>query len=66
MELLFKFRLAYIVEGECVIRYDNERGKGDHRHCGADELDYAFSTPDQLMQDFHADIARWNHEYGRS
>ncbi|MCC7278657.1 MAG: hypothetical protein IT487_10130 [Chromatiaceae bacterium] len=32
----------------------------------ADESDYAFSTPDQLMQDFQADIARWNHEYGRS
>jgi hypothetical protein len=62
----FKYRLAYVVSGECVVRYDNERGKGDHRHFGADESDYAFSTPDQLMRDFSTDIARWNHEHGRS
>jgi tRNA (Thr-GGU) A37 N-methylase len=30
----FKYRLAYVVGGECVLRYDNERGKGDHRHAG--------------------------------
>jgi len=62
----FKYRLAYVVEGECVVRYDNERGKGDHRHVGDRESDYAFSDPDQLMRDFNADIARWNHEHGRS
>ena len=26
----FKYRLAYVVCGECVLRFDNERGKGDH------------------------------------
>jgi len=25
----FKYRLAYVVRGECVLRYDNEAGKGD-------------------------------------
>ena len=30
----FKYRLAYIVEGRRVLGYDNERGKGDHRHDG--------------------------------
>lgn len=30
----FKYRLALVVNGECVLRYDNERGKGDHRHIG--------------------------------
>ena len=59
----FKYRLAYVVGGECVLRYDNERGKGDHRHFGEQELDYAFSTPEQLMLDFNADITRWNHEH---
>ena len=63
---LFKYRLAYVVKDECVLRYDNERGKGDHRHFGPDEMPYAFLTPDQLMLDFNADITRWNHEYGRS
>lgn len=61
----FKYRLAYVVGGHCVIRYDNERGKGDHRHWGDEEHDYRFSTPDQLMQDFNADIVRWNHEHSR-
>lgn len=63
---LFKYRLAYVVKGECVVRYDNERGKGDHRHFGAEESRYAFSTPDRLMLDFGADIERWNDEHGRS
>ncbi len=63
---LFKYRLAYVVAVECVLRYDNESGKGDHRHFDEEEVQYAFSTPDQLMADFNADIARWNHEHGRS
>lgn len=63
---VFKVRLAYVVRGECVMRYDNERGKGDHRHVGTSEWPYAFSTSDQLMSDFDSDIARWNHENGRS
>lgn len=59
---LFKYRLAYVVRGECVLRYDNEAGKGDHRHFGKRESAYAFTTPDQLIADFQRDIARWNHE----
>ncbi len=62
----FKYRLAYVVRGECVVRYDNERGKGDHRHFDTRESDYAFSSPEQLMLGFNADIARWNHEHRRS
>ena len=62
----FKYRLAYIVAGKCVLRYDNERNKGDHRHVGTVEAPYTFSTPDQLMADFNADIVRWNDENGRS
>ena len=26
------YRLAYVVDGVCLLRYDNEPGKGDHRH----------------------------------
>jgi len=63
---LFKYRLAYVVEEQCVLRYDNDLGMGDHRHTEATEEPYAFSTPDQLMADFEADVARWNHEHGRS
>lgn len=58
----FKYRLAYIVEGVCVVRYDNEAGKGDHRHFGGKENAYAFRTPEKLIADFERDIARWNRE----
>ena len=54
-----KYRLAYIVEGECVLRYDNESGKGDHRHIGGKETTYVFISVDQLLDDFLADVARW-------
>lgn len=62
-EHAFQYRLAYLVKGQCVVRYDNERGKGDHRHFGAEEFSYIFSTPEQLMVDFNLDSVRWNHEY---
>jgi hypothetical protein len=62
----FKYRLAYVVQEQCVLRYDNERGKGDHRHTDSGEEPYAFSSADRLMADFEADIARWNHDNGRS
>ena len=62
----FKYRLAYVVRGECVLRYDNEVGKGDHRHFGRKENAYVFTTPEQLILDFQNDIARWNHENGNS
>ena len=58
----FKYRLAYVVEGVCVLRYDNEAEKGDHRHFDGKERAYAFTTPDQLIADFQQDIARWNRE----
>lgn len=58
----YKYRLAYVVEGECVLRYDNETGKGDHRHSSGKESSYAFVSPDKLIADFQRDIARWNHE----
>ena len=34
----FKYRLALVVEGDCVLRYDNEPGKGDHKHIGEEFL----------------------------
>ena len=62
----YKYRLAYVVGGKCVLRYDNEAGKGDHRHYGGKERDYAFSTPEKLIADFQRDIKRWNDENGHA
>ena len=36
--------LFYGHQGERIIGYDNERGKGDHRHVEGNEEPYAFST----------------------
>ena len=30
----YKYRLAYIANQRCVLRFDNEAGKGDHKHVG--------------------------------
>jgi hypothetical protein len=58
----YKYRLAFIVEDECVLRYDNEAGKGDHRHTRTRELTYAFESPEKLVQDFLRDARRIHHE----
>ncbi|HEX3526985.1 MAG TPA: DUF6516 family protein [Thermoanaerobaculia bacterium] len=58
----YKYRLAYVVNDVCVLRYDNEAGKGDHLHFGGEESAYRFTTPEQLIADFQQAIARWNHE----
>ena len=55
----FKYRLALIVEGKCVLRYDNETGKGDHKHIGEDEIPYVFTTPQALLNDFWHDVNNW-------
>jgi hypothetical protein len=54
----YKYRLACVVDEVCVLRYDNEAGKGDHRHFGEREASYAFTTLEQLVEDFWADVAR--------
>lgn len=58
----YKYRLAYVVRGKCVLRFDNELGKGDHRHIGSQENAYAFIGPDELLADFWRDVQRWNDE----
>lgn len=58
----FKYRLAYVVRGECVLRYDNETGKGDHRHFDGKESAYVFTTPQKLVADYQNDIVRRNNE----
>ena len=55
----YKYSLAYVVKGNCVLRYDNEAGKGDHRHVGSVEQAYAFTTPAALLADFWSDVAGW-------
>lgn len=49
---LYKYRLAFAVRGECLLRFDNETGKGDHRHARGRESAYRFTSLDRLFADF--------------
>lgn len=53
-----KYRLYCGKEGECIVRYDNETRKGDHRHIGPTEMEesYRFISLAKLLADFEADI----------
>jgi hypothetical protein len=52
----FKYRLVYIVGGERRLGYDNERGKGDHRHIAGLEEPYQFQSIDRLLAEFVAGV----------
>ena len=55
----FKYRLAFVVDEVCVLRFDNEAGKGDHKHLGEREAPYAFTALAQLLADFWNEIEQW-------
>jgi len=52
----FKYRLYFRKGGKRLVGYDNERGKGDHRHVLGRELAYRFTSPDRLIADFLANV----------
>jgi hypothetical protein len=54
----YKYRLFYGRAGERIVGYDNERTKGDHRHLDGKEEPYAFSTVENLVRDFLADVEK--------
>ena len=58
----YKYRLAFVVAGACVLRYDNETGKGDHKHVRGKEVKYRFVSADKLVADFFEDVRRWQNE----
>lgn len=51
-----KYSLYYGRAAERLVGYDNERGKGDHKHIAGRELRYRFVSVQQLVADFLADI----------
>ena len=52
----FKYRLVYIVDGERVLGYDNQRGKGDHKHLLGIESQLHFVSIDDLLQQFVTEV----------
>ena len=59
-----KYRLYYgLVDGRCLVRFDNESGKGDHKHVGSQEERYQFIDVETLVADFLAEIEKARRKY---
>jgi hypothetical protein len=52
----FKYRLVFVRDGKRLVGYDNERGKGDHKHVDDTEQPYTFIDETQLIEDFWQDV----------
>lgn len=57
-----KYRLYFGRDGERLVGYDNERGKGDHRHVLGRESRYRFVDVRKLVADFLADVEKARHD----
>jgi hypothetical protein len=53
-----KYRFFCGTAKTCLVRYDNEGGKGDHRHYGDHEEMYPFQSIERLLEDFRSDCVR--------
>ncbi len=56
---LFKYSLSLVLNGVCVLRFDNESGKGDHYHLGAQQVPYRFKDLPALLDDFWRLVEKW-------
>ena len=54
-----KYRLYFGRSGKCLVRYDNESGKGDHRHVRGRETPYSFVSLAKLRRDFESDMKKY-------
>jgi hypothetical protein len=52
----YKYSLFYGRPGQRLVGFDNERGKGDHKHVLGIEAPYVFRSIAQLLQDFRAEV----------
>ncbi|MCW2249183.1 hypothetical protein M2352_004843 [Azospirillum fermentarium] len=55
----FKYRFVYVSGGTRVLGYDNERGKGDHRHTVDGEEPFVFQSVDDLLERFVSDVEEY-------
>ena len=53
-----RYSLYWVKEGKVLVGYDNHHPKGHHRHYGAKEESYAFTTIEKLIGDFLEDHRR--------
>ena len=57
-----KYSLFYGREGKRIVGYDNELGKGDHKHIGDVETRYRFVSVEKMAADFLVDVERVKNE----
>jgi hypothetical protein len=56
------YRLAFVVDEACIIRFDNETGKGDHKHIAEEQVPYTFTSLVRLIEDFWTAIEAWERD----
>ena len=54
----FKYSLVLVVDGICLLCFDNEAGKGDHYHMNGNEYVYEFTDIPTLLADFWNNVAK--------
>ena len=52
----YKYSLYYGQAGRRLVGFDNERGKGDHKHIADRETACAFVSISALLADFRAEV----------
>ncbi len=69
-----KYSMSYVRKGNCILRYDNERGKGHHKHFNGEESDTEFAEINTHMKKFLQEVAeirrdfdetKGSHNYGQ-
>ncbi len=61
----FKYSFYYGRPGERLVLFDNERGKGDHKHIREVESTYGFESIESLTWDFMAAVQAIRAEDGQ-
>ncbi len=51
-----KYSLVYVHCGERILGYDNERGKGHHKHYKGEEIEIEFKDPETLILNFMDEV----------
>jgi hypothetical protein len=54
----YNYRFAYVKDGICRLRYDNEAGKGDHKHLDEKQQPINFTSPKALIRSFFDEVAQ--------
>ena len=52
----YKYRMVFVKNGRRIVGFDNERGKGDHRHLDEVESPYQFIDIQTLLADFWREV----------